>query len=165
MMSSFTSGFGAYRRAFHRRLHHARTAAGADIQLAQAQLGADVAAVLVLHRVDGVAAPADDGIRVFPNVQRAGVAQNRENLVSDMRRIIRRRLFHAGDRQLAVNKQNIAQHGKQVGLQRTDNASVDKRLFRRIDQFQLDAALAAQHVDVEIFKAGKQFVAAVGLAA
>ncbi len=155
----------AYRCAFHRRFHYAWPAAGADIQLAQAQLGADVAAVLILHRVDRVAAPADNGIGILTDVQRARVAQYRENLVSDMRRIFRRRLLHPGNRQLAVNEKNVAQYGKQVGLQRADNATVDKRLFWRIDQFQLYTAFATQHVNIEVFKAGKQFVAAVGLTA
>lgn len=96
----------------------------------------------------------------------ARVAQNRKHLIGDVRGV--------GDililqtircRELTVNKQNIAQYGKQVRLQRTDNPAVNKRLFRRVDQLQFHAALAAQHVDVKIFKAGKQFVATVGLAA
>ena len=55
---------------------------------------------------------------------------------------------------LSVNKQDIAQDGKQVGLQRANDATVNESLFRRIDQFKFDAALAAQHVDIKTFKAG-----------
>lgn len=42
--------------ALHRPLHHARAAAGADIQLAQAQLVADLLGVLVFLAADRVAA-------------------------------------------------------------------------------------------------------------
>lgn len=54
---------------------------------------------------------------------------------------------------LAIDEQNVAQHSKQVGLQCANNASINKRIFRRVDQFQLYAPFAAQHVNVETFKA------------
>ena len=53
---------------------------------------------------------------------------------------------------LPVDEQDIAQHGKQVGLQGTDNTAIDESVFRRVDQFQLHAAFAAQHVNIEVFK-------------
>ena len=62
---------------------------------------------------------------------------------------------------LPINKQNIAQHGKQVRLQCADDTAIDEGIFWRVDQFQLHAALAAQHVNVETFKAGQQFFAVV----
>ncbi len=67
--------------------------------------------------------------------------------------------------ELAADKQDVTQHRKQICLQGTDDAAINERLFRWIDQFQFDAALTAQHVDVKILKAGEQFVAAVSLAA
>ncbi len=50
--------------AFHRPLHHARAAAGADIQAAQAQLVADFLGVLVFLAADRVAAPAHHHLRL-----------------------------------------------------------------------------------------------------
>ena len=58
---------------------------------------------------------------------------------------------------LPVNKQDVAQDGKQVGLKRTNDTSVDKGLFRRVDHFQFHATLAAQHVNIKAFEAGQQF--------
>ena len=43
--------------------------------------------------------------------------------------------------------------------------AVNKGLFGGIDQFKLDTALAAQHVNIEVLKAGQELVAAVSLAA
>ncbi|CCJ93958.1 hypothetical protein BN131_1631 [Cronobacter malonaticus 681] len=65
---------------------------------------------------------------------------------------------------LPVDEQNVAQHREEVGLQRTNNLPVDERLFRRVNQLKLYAALAAQHVDIEIFKARQQRFAVIGLA-
>lgn len=65
--------------AFHWRFHGAWPAAGADVQFAQAKLGTDAARVQVFIFINRVAAPADNHIRRFADVQRAGVAQNREH--------------------------------------------------------------------------------------
>ena len=65
---------------------------------------------------------------------------------------------------LAVNEQDIAQHGEQVGLQGTDNTPVNESFFRRVDQFQLHATFATQHVNIEVFKTGEQLLAVIGQA-
>ena len=70
--------------AFHWRFHGAWPAAGADIQFAQAKLGTDAARVQVLIFINRVAAPADNHIRRFADVKRAGVTQNREHQVGDV---------------------------------------------------------------------------------
>ncbi len=62
---------------------------------------------------------------------------------------------------LAIHKQNVAQHGKQVGLQRTNNAPVNKGIFRRVNQLQLHATFTAQDVNIKAFKAGQQLFAVV----
>ncbi len=83
----------------------------------QAQLRTDAAGVEIFVFVDGVAAPADDHVRRLADVQRAGVAQDREHQVSDMNRTFEIEVREAnGIVDLAVNKQDIAQHGEQVGL-------------------------------------------------
>ncbi|WP_416332458.1 hypothetical protein [Klebsiella pneumoniae] len=43
---------------------------------------------------------------------------------------------------LAVNEQDIAQHGEQVGLQERIIRPSTEGVFRRVDQFQLHAAFA-----------------------
>ena len=151
--------------AFHRRLHCARPAAGADIQFPQAQLRTDAAGVEIFVFVDGVAAPADDHVRRLADVQRAGVAQDREHQVSDMNRTFEIEVREAnGIVDLAVNEQDIAQHGEQVGLQGADNPPVNEGVFRRVDQFQLHAAFAPQHVNLEIFETGQELLAVIGQA-
>ena len=52
--------------ALHRALHGAGAAAGAHVQLAQAELVAGLLGVVVFLPVDGVPAPAHDDIRVGP---------------------------------------------------------------------------------------------------
>ena len=186
MISSLTSGFGgnegrfghadkaavfvallrvADGGAFHRGLHCARPAAGADVQFAQSQLRTDAAGVEIFVFINGVTAPADDHVRCFADVQRAGVAQDRKHQVGDMDRTFQIEVREAnGIVDLAVNEQDIAQHGEQVGLQGTDNTPVNESLFRRVDQFQLHATFATQHVNIEVFKTGEQLLAVIGQA-
>ena len=133
----------AHRRPFHRGFHRARATAGADIQLAQAQLRSDAASVKVLGFIDRVAAPAHYHIRRFAHVQRAGVAQDREDQVGDVGGALKVKVLEApGVVDLSVDEQDIAQHGKEVSLERADNTSVNECLFRRVDQLQLYAAFA-----------------------
>ena len=70
-------------RALHRAFHHARSATGADVQAAQAQLVADFLGVLVFLGTDGVTAPAYDDLRFDAGTQGAGVAQQVEDVVAD----------------------------------------------------------------------------------
>lgn len=108
----------ADRGAFHRRFHRARSTAGTDIQFAQAQLGADAAGVQIFVFVNRVAAPADNHVWRFADVQGAGVTQNGEYEVGDMHRAFKIEIREAnGVVDLAVDEQDIAQYGKQVGLQ------------------------------------------------
>ena len=151
--------------AFHRGLHRARPAAGADVQFAQSQLRTDAAGVEIFVFINGVTAPADDHVRCFADVQRAGVAQDRKHQVGDMDRTFQIEVREAnGIVDLAVNEQDIAQHGEQVGLQGTDNTPVNESFFRRVDQFQLHATFATQHVNIEVFKTGEQLLAVIGQA-
>ncbi|CCK15817.1 hypothetical protein BN136_1827 [Cronobacter universalis NCTC 9529] len=71
----------------------------------------------------------------------------------------------SGVMDLPVDEQNVAQHREEVGLQRANDLPVDERLFRWINQLKLYAALAAQHVNIEIFKARQQRFAVIGLTA
>ncbi len=105
-------------RAFHRRFHSTRSAAGTDIQLAQPQLVTDFTSVQVFGFIDGVTAPADDHIRIFINMQSAGVTQNKENQVGNMCAVVQIQAAAAlGIGDLGLDEQNIAQHGKQVSLE------------------------------------------------
>ena len=93
----------------------------------------DAAGVEIFVFINGVTAPADDHVRCFADVQRAGVAQDRKHQVGDMDRTCPDSRFGKanGIVDLAVNEQDIAQHGEQVGLQSADNSPIDKSLFRR----------------------------------
>ena len=155
-----------HRGAFHWCFHRAWAAAGADVQLTQTKLVTDAASVQVFVFINGVTAPAHHHARCFPDVQRAGVTQNREDQVGNVGRAFQIEVREAdGVMDLPVDKQNIAQDGKQVGLQRADNTPVNEGIFRGINQFKLHAALAAQHVNVEAFKTGQQLFAVIGQAA
>ncbi len=156
----------ADRGALHWRFHRARTAAGADVQLTQAKLVTYATGVEVLVFVDWVTAPAHHHARCFTHVQRAGVAQNGEHQVSDVGGAFQIEIRETyGVMNLPVNEQNIAQYGEQVGLEWADNAPVDERLFRRINQLKLNAAFATQHVNIEAFETGQQLFTVIGQAA
>ncbi len=58
----------------------------------------------------------------------------------------------------------IVTDGEQVGLQGADNPPVNEGVFRRVDQFQLHAAFAPQHVNLEIFETGQELLAVIGQA-
>ncbi|MNP28419.1 hypothetical protein D3C76_1213810 [compost metagenome] len=108
----------AYGGTFHRRFHRTRTTAGTNVQLAQTELGPHTASVEVFGFVDGVTAPADDHIWRFADVQRAGITQNREDQVGHVYRAFQIKVLETpGIVNLSVNKQDVAQHGEQVGLQ------------------------------------------------
>ncbi|MNS63155.1 hypothetical protein D3C72_962420 [compost metagenome] len=108
----------ADRCAFHWRFHRARTTTGADIQFAQAELGAYAACVEVFSFVNGVAAPADNHVRCLANVQGASITQNGKDQVGHVCRAFQIKVLEApGIVNLSVNKQDVAQHGEQVGLQ------------------------------------------------
>ncbi len=78
-------------RPFHRALHRARSAAGADIEAAQPHLIADALAVLVLVGADRMPAPAHHQVRPRLVVEHARVAQHVEHGVGDVRRSSRGR--------------------------------------------------------------------------
>ena len=87
-------------------------------------------------------------------MQRTGVTQDREHQVGNVGRVFQIQMLEtAGAVDLPVNEQNIAQHGEQVGLQRADNSTVDKGVFRWVNQFEFHTALTAQHVDIKGFVA------------
>ncbi|MOA53290.1 hypothetical protein D3C78_1767280 [compost metagenome] len=101
-----------------------------------------------------MAAPAHHQVRILIEVQRTGVTQDREHQVGNVGRVFQIQMLEtAGAVDLPVNEQDIAQHGKQVGLQRTDDSPVDKRVFRWIHQFKFDPALTAQNVNIKGFVA------------
>ena len=106
-----------YCRAFHWCFHRARTATGTDIQFAQAELRPHAAGIQVFGFVNRVTTPADDHVRRFAHVQGAGVTQNGEDQVGDMNGTFQVKMLETtGVADLSVNKQDVAQHGKQVGL-------------------------------------------------
>ncbi len=151
-----------HRCALHRRFHRAWTAAGADVQLAQTQLGTHATGIEVFGFINGVTTPAHDHAWGFAYVQGAGVTQNGEDQVGNMGRAFQVQMLETtGVTDLAIHKQNVAQHGKQVGLQRTNNAPVNKGIFRRVNQLQLHATFTAQDVNIKAFKAGQQLFAVV----
>src|SRR5690606_23252363 len=69
--------------ALHRALHRAGAAAGADVDVAQAELVADRLGVVVLPARDRVAAPAHDQVGFDVGAQNAGVAQDLEHGIGD----------------------------------------------------------------------------------
>ncbi|CAI1981592.1 Uncharacterised protein [Serratia proteamaculans] len=99
-------------------------------------------------------------------MQCTGVTQDREHQIGNVGRIFQIQMLETtGAVDLSVDEQDIAQHGKQVGLQRTDDSTIDKGVFRWIHQFKFDSALTAQDVNIKGFIARQQLFAVVGLAA
>src|SRR5690606_17994332 len=62
--------------ALHGAFHGARTAAGADVEAAQAEFIPYALGVVVLLAADGMAAPADDEIRVALRAEHLRIAQD-----------------------------------------------------------------------------------------
>lgn len=124
----------AYGSTLHWGFHGAGPAAGADVHFAQAQLIAYFTGIKILSFVNGVTAPADHHIWLLTNVQSAGVAQNGEHQAGQVNAAVGvQTMVPVGLSDLAVDKQNVAQNGKQIGLNRVDQSTVYKSFFRRID--------------------------------
>ena len=153
----------ADRSPFHRALHRARPAAGADIQAAQSQLVADLFGIVVLLAADGVAAPADHPFWIGTRVQNVGVAQDMEHRIGHSRRIIQVEVGIPLD--LVGDVDHIAQHGKKVLVDPLDHASVDKRAGRCIRYLQLDAPLLLHDANIESRIALQQLLAVIQVTA
>src|SRR5690554_6737086 len=132
----------------HGAFHGTGPAAGTDIQIPQAQLVADFLGVVVLFTADGMAAPADHQIRLFPGNQDPGVAQHVENQVGNAFRAALIQLGGVVEDAMGIN--DIPQHGEQVGLDPLDHLPVYKGLGRCIVDAQLDPAGLLDHFDIEI---------------
>ncbi len=115
--------------------HGTRTAAGADVELTQAQLAAYRAGVLVFDLVDGVTAPADHQIGIGARQDRLGVAQDGEHHVGDV--------GGAGQvdqpvrLQLGRHVEDVAQDGEQVLLNAADDLAIDEGVLGALNSSSL----------------------------
>ena len=151
------------RRALHRPLHGAGSAARADVQAPQPELVADSLGVVVLLAADRVPAPAHDDVRPHPRPQHAGVAQDAIDGVRDALRVLE--LDAAVLVDLAVDVQDVAQHREQVLLDAADHPAVDEGPGRGVAQLELHAPGLAHDADVEVVVALEDHARVVGLAA
>ncbi len=133
--------------ALHRPLHHARTAAGADIQAAQAQLMADALAVLVLFGADRVAAPAHHHVRLDARTQRAGVAQQMKDVVGNA---LGSAQIDARAAQFALGIDDVAQRAEEHLAGAGDHLAIDEGIGRRIEQLEAYAAILLQDSHLEV---------------
>ncbi len=133
--------------ALHRPLHHARAAAGADIQAAQAQLMADALAVLVLFGADRVATPAHHHVRLDARAQRAGVAQQMKDVVGNA---LRSAQIDARAAQFALGIDDVPQRAEQHLAGTGDHLAIDEGIGRRIEQLEAYAAILLQDAHLEV---------------
>ncbi|MND94411.1 hypothetical protein D3C80_866270 [compost metagenome] len=147
----------------HGPFHGSRPAAGADVELSQAQLAAHGASVLVLHLVDGVTAPADHQVGIGAGQDRLGVAQYGEHHIGDVGGA--GQVDQAIGLQLGRDIEDVAQHGEQVLLDAADDLAIDEGVLGGIEQLEFDPALAPDHMNVEGLEALQYLFGAVGVAA
>ncbi|MNS50243.1 hypothetical protein D3C72_828850 [compost metagenome] len=133
--------------ALHRALHHTRAAAGAHIQLAQAQLVADLLGVLVFLGADRVAAPAHHHLRLHARAQGAGVAQQVEDVVGDALGAFQ---VDALAGQLAFGVDDVAQGAEQHFTGAGDHFAIDEGVCRGIQQLQAHAAVLLMNTHLEV---------------
>src|SRR5882757_1118538 len=135
-------------RSLHRPLHRTRTAAGTDIQAAQAEFVAYFFRIVVLEASNGVPAPADHEIGPHLQLQYARVAQDVENRIGNAGRGIE--VITAALHDFVGDEHHIAQHGEQVVFETPDHDAVDKCRRRRVLDLELDAPGLAHDAKVEV---------------
>ena len=144
--------------AFHRPLHGAGPAAGADVQLAQPQLVADALGVVVLFPGNRMPAPAHHQIRQLASVQHPGVTQDVEHRVGNAGAVVQ--VEAAAVLDLVGHVDDVPQHRRQVLADTANHAPVHERSGRGVIQLEHHAAVFLDHLDVEIL-VGLQHLAAV----
>jgi hypothetical protein len=149
--------------ALHRAFHRARTAAGADIDAAQAQLVAHLLGVLVLDFIDRVAAPAHGQVGLDLAFQNACVAQHMEHGIGDVGAVVE--VEAATLVYFVRDEDHVAQHGEQVLLDATDHLAIDKGAGRGVADLQADPPGMAHYLDVEIPVAVEQQLGVVAVTA
>ena len=135
-------------RAFHRSLHHARAAAGADVQTAQAQFVADFLGVFVFFGADRMATPAHHNLRLGAGAKGVGVAQQVEDVIGDALRAAK---IDALIFQFALRVDDVAQGAEQHFTGAGDHFAIDKGISRGVEQLQADAAVLLQDIDLEVW--------------
>ena len=149
--------------AFHRALHGARTAAGADVEPAQAEFVTDLLGVVVLLASDRVPAPADHQGGGDVGAQGAAIAQDVEDHVGHAVAAVQ--VEAAAAVNFVVDVDQVANHREQVFADTLDDLAVDKGAGRRVLQLQLHAALLLNHADVEIGMLGEHRETVIDVAA
>ncbi|MNJ46410.1 hypothetical protein D3C77_415380 [compost metagenome] len=134
-------------RALHRAFHHARAAAGADVQLAQAQLMADLLGVLVFLGTDRMTAPAHHHLRLHARAQGAGVAQQVEDVVGDALGAFQ---VDALAGQFAFGVDDVAQGAEQHLAGAGNHLTIDKGVGRRVEQLQAYTAILLVNTHLEV---------------
>jgi hypothetical protein len=108
-------------------------------------------------------APADDHVRPRARQQQARVAQDAIYRVGDALRVVQ---FDAAVLvHLAMDVEDVAQHGEQVLLDAADHATVDERRRGGVVQLELDAPGLAHDADLEVRVAVEDRARVVGLSA
>ncbi|VVP42374.1 hypothetical protein PS732_04967 [Pseudomonas fluorescens] len=149
-------------RAFHRALHHAGAAAGADVEAAQAQFVADFLGVFVFFGVDRVTAPAHDDFRLDTRAQGAGIAQQMKDVIADA-------LGGAEIDALAVEfvfgvddvSQGAEQHFPGAG----DHLAVDEGIGRSVQQLKAHTAILLVNADFEVLVGFKNGLGVIDMSA
>ncbi len=94
-----------------------------------------------------MSAPAHDHVRFDVGLEQTRVAQDLENGVRDAVRIVER---ESARFDLRGDVGDIAHHSEQQFVDAADDLAVDERIRRRVLEFELDAAILLQHLDIEI---------------
>src|SRR6056297_1197845 len=135
-------------RAFHRTLHGAWSAAGADVAASQTQLVSDFLGVVVFVIGYGMAAPADHEARLVVGVQQPAVAEDLEYGIADA---LGRALVEIGiGPNLGVKIHDVTDHSRQQFANAVDDLAVDERAAGRVFELQPYPAVDLVDPDREV---------------
>ena len=149
--------------SFHRPLHGSRTAAGTDVEAAQAELVADQLGVVILVARNRMTAPAHHHVGVVHRLQDPGVTQDVKDRIGHSFRgaLVEFRVMA----NLVTQIDDIAQYGEQMFPDAGNHFPVDKRTGRRTVDVELDAPLATEQPEPERLITLQQFLAVIELIA
>jgi len=108
---------------------------------------ADALAVLVFLGADRVAAPAHHHARLDTRAQRAGVAQQVEDVVGDA---LGGAQVDAGTAQFALGIDDVAQRAEEHFAGAGDHLAIDEGVGRGVEQFEAYAAILLQDAHFEV---------------
>ena len=138
----------AHGSALHGTLHGTGAAARADVEAAKAEFIAHKLAVVVLRPGNGMATPAHGKIGFRGRLEDVGMAQGVEHRIGDTGAA--REVEGVRVRQGFREVDHVPEHGKEELLDPLYHAAVNEGPGRCLEQFELNAPGALEHLGAEV---------------